>query len=53
MELAFQWDLVEDEVSTLFGGFLDTIKHELGYLKDRVKSKPTSNQQQSTYLYMA
>lgn len=39
MELAYQWDLVEDEVPTLFESLLDTIKSELGYLKDQVNSE--------------
>lgn len=39
MELAYQWDLVEDEVSVVFESLLDTIKSELGYLKDQVKSE--------------
>lgn len=43
IELAYQWDLVEDEVPTLFKSLLDSIECELEYLKDQVNSKFTSN----------
>ncbi|RYP86399.1 hypothetical protein DL770_004904 [Monosporascus sp. CRB-9-2] len=36
MELDYQWDLVEDEIPSLFESLLDIIKSELGYLKDQV-----------------
>ncbi|RYP61155.1 hypothetical protein DL769_007837 [Monosporascus sp. CRB-8-3] len=39
MELDYQWDLVEDEIPSLFESLLDTIKSELGYLKDQIGSK--------------
>lgn len=38
-ELAFQWDLVEDEVSSLFETLLDTVKNRLGYLKNDVEGQ--------------
>ncbi|RYP26651.1 hypothetical protein DL767_007934 [Monosporascus sp. MG133] len=36
MELDYQWELVEDEIPSLFESLLDTIRSELGYLKDQV-----------------
>ncbi|RYP44610.1 hypothetical protein DL768_008931 [Monosporascus sp. mg162] len=36
MELDFQWDLIEDEIPSLFESLLDIIKSELEYLKDQV-----------------
>ncbi|RYP02574.1 hypothetical protein DL764_005748 [Monosporascus ibericus] len=36
MELDYQWDLVEEEIPSLFESLLDTVKSELGYLKDQV-----------------
>ncbi|RYO92978.1 hypothetical protein DL762_001340 [Monosporascus cannonballus] len=43
MELAYQWDLVEDEIPSLFESLLDTIKSELGYLKDQVENSARSD----------
>ena len=39
MELEFQWDLVEDEVSTVIDALQETVHSELGYLQDQVKSQ--------------
>ena len=39
MELEFQWDLVEDEVSTVIDALQETVDSELGYLQDQVKSQ--------------
>ena len=39
MELEFQWDLVEDEVSTVMDALQETVENELGYLKDQVESQ--------------
>ncbi|RYP68754.1 hypothetical protein DL771_006484 [Monosporascus sp. 5C6A] len=43
MELAYQWDLVEDEIPSLFESLLDTVKSELGYLKDQVQNSAQSD----------
>lgn len=39
MELEDQWDLVEDEIPVVFNTLLDTVKTELSYLKDQLKSE--------------
>jgi hypothetical protein len=39
MELELQWDLLEEEIPTVFEEFLGRVKNELVYLKDQVHSK--------------
>ena len=39
MELAFQWDMLEDEVPIIFDNLLQSVKHQLLYLKSLIRGE--------------